>query len=50
MPGTIVGARLGRKVYRRLDTAFSKLVLLLLLAGGLGIIAANLRPMFPFVC
>jgi len=44
LPGTIAGAWLGRSLYGRLDTRrFGKVVLGLLLAGGVGIIGANLR-------
>lgn len=44
LPGTIAGAWIGRSLYARLDTRrFAKLVLAVLLAGGLGIIGANLR-------
>ncbi|HUJ00941.1 MAG TPA: sulfite exporter TauE/SafE family protein [Usitatibacter sp.] len=50
LPGTIAGAWMGRSVYRRLDTrVFSKLVLALLLAGGLGIVGAGLRRMAPML-
>lgn len=42
LPGTIAGAWIGRRMYQRLDTErFSKLVLGLLLLGGVGIIVAN---------
>lgn len=42
LPGTIAGAWIGRRMYQRLDTdRFSKVVLGLLLLGGVGIIVAN---------
>ena len=44
LPGTIVGAWIGRRIYGRLDTErFSKLVLALLIAGGAGLVATTLR-------
>jgi uncharacterized membrane protein YfcA len=50
LPGTIVGAWIGRNIYRRLDTRrFSKVVLALLLAGGLGIVGANLHRLAPLL-
>ncbi len=50
LPGTIAGAWIGRSMYRRLDTRrFSKVVLALLLAGGLSLIGANLRGILPML-
>jgi uncharacterized membrane protein YfcA len=44
LPGTIVGAWLGRSLYGRLDTRrFGRIVLVVLLLGGLGIVGASLR-------
>ncbi len=44
LPGTIVGAWIGRRIYGRLDTArFSVVVLALLLAGGVLLVVTSLR-------
>ena len=44
LPGTIVGAWLGRRIYARLDTTrFAKTVLILLLVSGVVLVATSLR-------
>jgi uncharacterized protein len=44
LPGTILGAWLGRRLYGRLDTArFSRVVLVLLTFGGVVLVATGLR-------
>ena len=44
VPGTILGAWIGRRLYRRMDTRrFSKVVLVLLLVGGGVLIASAMR-------
>lgn len=44
LPGTALGAFLGRRIYARLDTErFGRIVLGVLLAGGVGIIVTGLR-------
>jgi len=44
LPGTAVGAWIGRRSYARLDTRrFSRIVLALLLAGGVGTVVTGLR-------
>ena len=44
LPGTAMGAFIGRRIYSRLDTQrFAKIVLAVLLAGGVGIIVTALR-------
>ena len=50
LPGTVAGAWIGRSIYRRLDTRrFSRVVLALLLFGGLAIVGANLQRIAPLV-
>ena len=44
LPGTIAGAWIGRRIYGRLDTErFGRVVLSVLLAGGVGIVLTGLR-------
>lgn len=44
LPGTILGVWIGRRIYRHLDTnRFSKVVLALLLAGGIGLVVESMR-------